>query len=60
MKLPKRVKVDPDKCGGQPCIRGMLAKGVPHEETLRDFPYLEADDIKAALAYAAPNRARAS
>jgi uncharacterized protein (DUF433 family) len=31
----------------------MLAEGVPHEEILRDFPYLEADDIKAALAYAA-------
>ena len=27
--------------------------GVSNEEILRDFPYLEADDIKAALAYAA-------
>jgi uncharacterized protein (DUF433 family) len=26
---------------------------VPHEEILKDFPYLEPDDIKAALAYAA-------
>ena len=32
---------------------GMLAEGVSHEEILKDFPYLEADDIKAALAYAA-------
>jgi len=31
----------------------MLADGVTHEEILRDFPYLEADDIKAALGYAA-------
>lgn len=34
-------------------ILGMLSEGVPHDEILRDFPYLEPDDIKAALAYAA-------
>jgi len=34
-------------------LEGMLAEGVSHEEILRDFPYLEPDDIKAALAYAA-------
>jgi len=34
-------------------ILGMLAEGVSHEEILKDFPYLEEDDIKAALAYAA-------
>jgi uncharacterized protein (DUF433 family) len=63
MKLLERITVEPGKCGGRPCIRGlrirvtdilgMLAEGVPHEEILRDFPYLEPDDIKAALAYAA-------
>ena len=63
MKLLDRITVEPNKCGGRPCIRGlrirvtdilgMLAEGVSHEEILRDFPYLEADDIKAALAYAA-------
>lgn len=63
MKLMERITVEPGKCGGRPCIRGlrirvtdvlgMLAEGVPHEEILRDFPYLEPDDIKAALAYAA-------
>ena len=31
----------------------MLAGGMTHEEILSDFPYLEADDIRAALAYAA-------
>jgi uncharacterized protein (DUF433 family) len=31
----------------------MLAEGVSHDEILRDFPYLELDDIKAAVAYAA-------
>jgi len=63
MKLLERITVDPGKCGGRPCIRGlrvrvtdilgMLAEGVSHEEILKDFPYLEPDDIKAALAYAA-------
>ena len=62
MKLLERITVEP-KCGGRPCIRGlrirvtdilgMLAEGVSHEEILRDFPYLEPDDISAALEYAA-------
>ncbi len=34
-------------------ILAMLSEDVSHEEILRDFPYLEPDDIKAALAYAA-------
>ncbi len=63
VKLLDRITVEAGKCGGRPCIRGlrirvtdilgMLAEGVSHEEVLRDFPYLEADDIKAALLYAA-------
>jgi len=63
MALLERITVDPNQCGGRPCIRGMrvrvtdilamLSEGVSHEEILRDFPYLEPDDIKAALAYAA-------
>lgn len=63
MNLLERITVEPGKCGGRPCIRslrirvtdilGMLAGGASHEEILKDFPYLEPDDIKAALAYAA-------
>lgn len=34
-------------------ILGMLSEGVPQDEILRDFPYLEPDDTKAALACAA-------
>src|SRR2546427_12817277 len=59
MKLLERITVEPNKCGGRPCIRGlrirvtdmlgMLAEGVSHEEILRDFPYLEPDDIKRRL-----------
>jgi uncharacterized protein (DUF433 family) len=63
MNLLERITIDPGKCGGRPCIRGlrirvsdilgMLAEDVSHQEILRDFPYLEPDDIKATLAYAA-------
>ena len=63
MNLLERITVEPGKCGGRPCLRGlrirvtdilgMLAEGASHAEILEDFPYLEADDIKAALAYAA-------
>jgi uncharacterized protein (DUF433 family) len=63
MALLERITVDPNQCGGRPCIRGMrirvtdilamLSEGVSQDEILRDFPYLEPDDIKASLAYAA-------
>ena len=58
-----RITSDPQVCGGRPCIRGqrirvsdildMLAGGAERAEILRDFPYLEDDDIAAALEYAA-------
>lgn len=59
----ERITVDPEICGGRPCIRGlrirvkdvleMLAGGATAEEILADYPYLESDDIRAALEYAA-------
>lgn len=58
-----RITVNPEQCGGHPCLRGLrvrvsdildlLAAGVGHEEILADYPYLEEADIAAALAYAA-------
>ena len=58
-----RITVNPNQCAGRPCIRGlrvrvkdildMLAAGASREEILRDYPYLEADDITAALEFAA-------
>ncbi len=61
--LLSRITIDKDRGGGKPCIRGMrirvqdildmLAGGATSEEILTDFPYLEADDIRAALAHAA-------
>ncbi|MFT4251946.1 MAG: DUF433 domain-containing protein [Caulobacter sp.] len=61
--LLERVTIEPGKAGGRPCIRGlrvrvqdvleMLAAGMTSAEVLQEYPYLEADDIRAALAYAA-------
>jgi uncharacterized protein (DUF433 family) len=61
--LLERITVEPGKAGGRPCIRGlrmrvqdvleMLASGMTPDEILAEYPYLEADDIRAALAYAA-------
>jgi uncharacterized protein (DUF433 family) len=63
MNLLQRITRDPAVMGGRPCLRGMrvtvgtvvglLAAGRTHEEILRAYPYLEADDIRAALSYAA-------
>lgn len=62
-ELLDRITIEEGKCGGRPCIRGMrirvqdvlelLAAGASHEEILADYPYLEADDIRASLVYAA-------
>jgi len=61
--LLDRITIEPGKMGGRPCIRGlrvrvqdileMLAAGMTTEEVIADLPYLEPDDIRAALAYAA-------
>jgi uncharacterized protein (DUF433 family) len=58
-----RITFDPNVMGGKPCIRGMrvtvgtivglIASGSTAEEVLADYPYLEAEDIPAALSYAA-------
>lgn len=63
MDLLERITRDPAVMGGRPCIRGMrvtvgavvglLAAGRTREEILDAYPYLEADDIQAALSYAA-------
>ena len=63
MDLLQRITRDPAVMGGHPCIRGMrvtvgtilglLAAGRTNEEILQAYPYLEADDIRAALSYAA-------
>jgi uncharacterized protein (DUF433 family) len=59
----KRITFEQDKCGGRPCIRGhrlrvsdvleLLANGATHERILTDYPFLESEDIYAAIEYAA-------
>ena len=61
-KLLNRITANPDIFGGKPIIRGMrisvelilslLAQGEPVGAILDDYPELEADDIRACLAYA--------
>ena len=63
-----RITVDPARCGGRPCIRGLrvrvkdilnlLAVGASREEILEDYPYLEPEDITAALEFTARQGAR--
>ena len=59
----QRITIDPEMMGGKPCIRGMrvtvgmvleaLSAGRTNEQLLADFPYLEEQDIREALAFAA-------
>lgn len=61
--LVSRITVEAGKCGGRPCIRGyrlrvkdvleLLANGAAWAEILEDYPFLEADDIRACLVFAA-------
>ena len=63
MSTIDRITIDPEVCGGRPCVRGLrirvkdvldlLAAGATPEEILEDFPYLEPDDITAVLEFAA-------
>lgn len=63
MDLLRRITRDPAVMGGRPCIRGMrvtvgalvglLASGRAEAEILEAYPYLETDDVRAALSYAA-------
>ncbi len=58
-----RITVEEGKCGGRPCIRGqrirvkdvleLLSSGASFEEIVKDYPFLEREDILAAIEYAA-------
>lgn len=58
-----RITIEPEKMDGQPCIRGlrfpvvtmlrMVAGGMTTDEIIDEHPDLEADDVSAALNYAA-------
>jgi uncharacterized protein (DUF433 family) len=59
----QRITIDPEQMGGKPCIRGMrvtvgmiveaISSGRTIPALLADFPYLEEQDIREALAFAA-------
>ncbi len=59
----QRITIDAGKCGGRPCIRSLrirvtdilelLAAGASFDEILKDYPFLEREDILGALDYAA-------
>ena len=63
MQQVSRITLNPQVMGGKPCIRGLrvtvgtiaglVASGHSHEEILTLYPYLEAEDIREALSYAA-------
>jgi len=63
MNLLDRITTDPDICHGQPTIRGLrypvsmvldlMSGGMTPEAILADYEDLEAEDLRAALAYAA-------
>jgi uncharacterized protein (DUF433 family) len=60
--LEERITVDPEQCGGRPCIRGMrirvsdvldlLANGLTPEQIIKELPDLEIEDIRACLRFA--------
>ena len=68
MNYMDRITIESGKRGGKPCIRGLritvydileyLASGMTEGEILADFPDLERDDIRAALAFAAERERR--
>jgi uncharacterized protein (DUF433 family) len=62
-ELMDRITVDPEQCGGRPCIRDvrirvtdvldLLATGLTAEQILDELPDLEPEDVRAALQFAA-------
>lgn len=60
--LVDRITVDPEQCGGRPCIRGMrirvsdvldlLANGLNADQVLEELPDLETADVQACLRFA--------
>ncbi len=63
MKNLERITLDPAVMGGKPCIKGLrvtvgtiiglLASGLTQPDILKMYPYLQSEDITAALSYAA-------
>ncbi len=62
VELMDRITVNPDQCGGRPCVRGMrirvidvldlLAAGLSAEQVVEELPDLEPEDVTACLKFA--------
>ena len=60
--LTDRITVDPEQCGGRPCVRGMrirvtdvldlFSSGLTASQILKEIPDLQEEDLKACLQYA--------
>ena len=60
--VAERITINPEQCGGRPCVRGMrirvsdvldlLASGLSLQQVLEELPDLEADDVAACLRFA--------
>jgi uncharacterized protein (DUF433 family) len=60
--IAERITVNPEQCGGRPCVRGMrirvvdvldlLAAGLSPQQVLEELPDLEPEDISACLRFA--------
>ena len=61
--ISERITINPEQCGGRPCVRGMrirvqdvielFAAGLTAEQILKELPDLEPEDLKACLTFAA-------
>ena len=61
-QIAERITVDPEQCGGRPCIRGkrirvvdvldLLANGLSPRDVLEELPDLSEEDVAACLRYA--------
>jgi uncharacterized protein (DUF433 family) len=61
--LLQRISIDPEVCGGKPCIKGtriwvslildFLADGMSEAELLAEYPQLAHEDVLAAIAFGA-------
>jgi uncharacterized protein (DUF433 family) len=62
-QLLERITVDPEVCGGKPCVRGhriwvslvlgLLAGGMSVDDVLGEYPQLDEADVRACIAYGA-------
>jgi len=58
----ERITINPEQCGGRPCVRGMrirvtdvldlLANGLNQQQVMVELPDIQAEDIQACLRYA--------